>query len=224
MSPIKGYKMNLLKVLSTAVLLSMSFAANSAAMTYVLGDHLDGELYKLDNSNPYGLRYDSAVPVGKGPTFSIGTNLGGLGGTTTVAFDAGDLAAGAILSGTLERNDDGTFWTVNYTMTDLVAAVNGGFKAEDGSGSVNEIGGALRSFALDGKQDDSGYAFIFDNDGHRLASSDGWVGRGWLEPSTVSGTDDFLLTATVVPVPAAAWLFMSALGLLGAATRRRVSK
>ena len=211
--------MTLLKILAAAALFGMSFAANSAAVAYLLGDHLDGELYKLDNNNPYGLRYDDEAPAGKGPSFSIGTNLGGLGGATILTFDAGNLAAGAIISGTMERNDDGTFWAVSYTLTDLAPAPNGGFRAEDGFGSVNEIGGALRSFSLDGKQDNSGYAFIFDNDGHRLAATAGWVGRGWLMPSTVDGTDDFLVTATVVPVPAAGWLFMSAIGFLGAYRR-----
>ena len=192
--------MKLIKILSAAALLSLSFAANSAPVVYVLGDHLDGALYKNDNTIPYGLRYDV-----DDATFSAGANLGGLGGQTTLTFDADDLASGAVISGTMARNDDGTFWTVSYTLTDLVAAANGGFKAEQGTGSMTESGGAARSFSLDGKQGNSGYAFIFDNDGHRLATNDGWVGRGWImPPAGAGGTNDFLVIANPVPVPAAA--------------------
>jgi len=198
------------------VLLALPVVA--APVSFVLGDHPDAALYQSDATSPYGLRFDAALPSGAGPTFSVGTNLGGLGGLTTITWDPLNLAAGATISGTLERNDDGTFWTATYTLAGLSAAENGGFKATAGTGSVDEIGGLLRSIALIGKQNRAGIAFEFDNDGHRLATSDGWVGRGWMEPSNL--IDDWLVTANPVPVPAAVWLFGSALGLLGWLRRR----
>ncbi len=195
-----------------ALLIFTALPALAAPVTYVFGDHPDAALFQSDPSSPYGLRVDDAAPPGNGPTFSVGTNLGGLGGPVTLTWDPADLAAGATISGTLERNDDGTFWTTTYTLGGLAAAGSGGFTATTGTGSVDEIGGLLRTIALSGELN-NGITFEFDNDGHRLPASDGWVGRGWMLPGGT--TDDWLVTATLVPVPAAVWLFGSALGLLG---------
>ncbi len=201
-----------------ALITFVAIPALAAPVTFILGDHPDAALYQSDPTSPYGLRVDSAPPPGSGPTFSVGTNLGGLGGLMTLTWDPANLAAGATITGTMERNDDGTFWTTTYTMSGLAAAGSGGFTATAGTGSVDEIGGALRTIALTGETNGSGIAFEFDNDGWRLPTSDGWVGRGWLLPP--GSVDDWLVTATVVPVPAAAWLFGSALGLLGWMRRR----
>ena len=204
-------------LLISAICLSPS--AFAAIVTFQLGDHPDAALYQSDPTSPYGLRYDAAPPAGSGPTFSVGTNLGGLGGAVYLTWDDANLAAGATLSGTLERNDDGTFWDVTYVLTGVTSDGNGGIVATGGSGSVDENGGALRSIALSGEQNGSGDAFIFANDGHRLAASTGWVGRGWLLPS--GSVDDWLVTAEPVPVPAAVWLFGTALlGLAGAKHRK----
>jgi hypothetical protein len=205
--------------LMLGALLGFTGTLHAATVTYILGDHPDASLYQGNPNDPYGLRYDAADPPGDGPTFSVGTNLGGLGGPVTLSWDD-SLAGVATLSGTLERNDDGTFWTVNYTLSGLASiGGSGGFTATAGTGSVDEIGGALRSIALNGEQNPNGYAFIFNDDGHRLPTSDDWVGRGWLDPT--DSVDDWLVTAQIVPVPAAVWLFGSALGLMGFARRRR---
>ncbi len=201
-----------------AILSAMCIPAFAIPVTYLLGDHPDAALYQSDPTSPYGLRFDAAPPPGNGPTFSVGTNLGGLGGPVTLMWDPANLAGGATISGTIERNDDGSFWTVTYILSGLVAAENGGFKATSGIGSVDEIGGALRSIAMNGEADGTGFVFEFDDDGHRLGTSSGWVGRGWLLPP--DSTEDWLVTAQVIPVPAAAWLFGSALGLLGWVRRR----
>jgi len=194
-----------------ALVTFLAAPAMAAPVTFILGDHPDAGLFQSNPDDPYGLRVDSAP--GGGATFSVGTNFGGLGGLVTLTWDPMDLAAGATITGTMERNDDGTFWTTTYTMTGLAAAGSGGFTATAGTGSADEIGGAARTIALLSETNGSGFALVFDNDGHRLNTSDGWVGRGWLLPP--NSTDDWLFTATVVPVPAAVWLFGSALGLLG---------
>ena len=208
-----------LKFALAALLISTAMPVSAATVIYLLGDHLDAALFQSDPLSPYGLRFDAAPPSGNGPTFSVGTNLGGLGGATTIMWDPLNLAAGASISGTLERNDDGTFWTVAYTLSDLTAAEFGGFKATSGSGSVAEIGGAMRSIALASTMDEFGVAFEFEDDGHRLDASDGWVGRGWVLPK--DSTNDWILTGVLVPIPAALWLFGSALGLLGWIKRRQ---
>ena len=205
--------MKRLKIALGVLLVALALPVHAATVTFTLGDHPDAALFQTDPTSPYGLRVDDAPPPGVGPTFSVGTNLGGLGGLTTISWDPLDLAAGATISGTLERNDDGTFWTAAYSLTGLSVAEAGGFKATAGTGSVDEIGGAARTISLTGEADGSGNVFEFDNDGHRLVTADGWVGRGWVLPP--GSTDDWLVTATLVPVPAAAWLFGSALLLLG---------
>lgn len=201
----------------TAVL--MSFSASAAIVTFQLGDHPDGALYQSDPSSPYGLRLDDQPPAGAGPTFSVGTNLGGLGGPVTLTYDDADASVDAVIAGTLERNDDGTFWTVTYTLSGLTLDGSGGFTATSGSGVLTENGGP-GSINLAGEQNGAGDAFVFAQDGHRLAPNfaDVWVGRGWLLPN--GSTDDWLVTATQIPLPAGIWLFASAmLGLVAAKKR-----
>ncbi len=190
--------------------------ALAAPVTYILGDHPAGALYDGSStsgpSGPYGLRYDYLYPPpGDGPTFSVGDNLGGFGGLVVLSWDDANLAAGATISGEMYRNDTGDIWTVNYLLTGLVDDGNGGWTATDGSGSMTNGGTPV---ILTGKQDDSGFAFVFANDGARLPGDPGtgWVGEGWL---TGEGINDWLVTANVIPVPAAFWLFGSALAGLG---------
>jgi len=56
-------------------------------------------------------------------------------------------------------------------------------------------------FNLDGIANGNGYVFLGLADGHRLGGGDEEVGRGWLEPG--SSTDDWLVSLTPVPIPAA---------------------
>lgn len=199
------------------MLISLASNVMAAPVAFTLGDHLDAALFKA-GGEPYGVRIDDAPPPGNGPTFSVGTNLGGGGGPVTLTWDPMDLSVDAVISGVTKRDDDGTFWDVNYTLTGLAAAGSGGFTSTSASGSIDEQGGALRSLTLTGEANGGGFVFEFDNDGHRLPSADGWVGRGWLLPT--GSTDDWLVIATPVPVPATVWLFGSALGLLVWARRR----
>ena len=200
------------KICLAALLIAAWTTLPAAPVIFVLGDHPDAALYQSDPDSPYGLRMDGMLPEGYGPTYSVGTNLGGLGGQLTLTWDPEDLGAGAQISGMIERNDDGTFWMVSYSITGLSAAEDGGFKATGGEGLLSEIGGDMRNFELTGKQNDEGVAFEFDNDGHRLSADDGWVGRGWLLPA--GSTNDFLVTAAVIPLPPALVMFVSALMML----------
>ncbi|MFW2403639.1 MAG: hypothetical protein ACN4GT_02655 [Gammaproteobacteria bacterium] len=210
--------MTRLKIVLGALLLSVVMPLQAATVAYILGDHEDASLYNGGSGDPYGLRFDDFdPPSGNGPTFSVGDNLGGLGGLTTLSWDDANLAAGAVIAGTIWNNDANNAWTVTYNLTGVASDGNGGITATGGSGSATD---GSNTIILIGKQDaTSGKAFIFAADGHRLAGdTTSWVGRGWLEGG---GTDDWIVTAVPVPVPAAAWLFGSALGLLAWSRRRR---
>ncbi|MEM7081616.1 MAG: VPLPA-CTERM sorting domain-containing protein [Pseudomonadota bacterium] len=201
------------KLMLATLLMAFSSATFAASMTFELGNHEDGALYD-GVTNPYGLRLDDS-----GQTFTVGDNLPATftGASLFLTFDPDDLAAGAVLSGTIVDNANGGAWVVNYTLSDLTAAPNGGFIAQTGIGTLTEVGGTT-VFDLIGKSNGTG-AFIFDNDGHRLGTSDGWVGRGWVEG--YGSANDFLVIATPVPLPGAIWMMGAAvIGLFGARRRR----
>ena len=179
--------------LLAALMLMIAATVSAAPIVFTLGDHPDGQL----GTDNYGIRLDNHPGS---PTFSVGTNLSGTGGYVTLIWDPADLAAGATISGDVVRNDDLTDWTVSYFLTGLTAAPNGGFIATGGNGTLSEVGGANRVIALMGKTNGLGEAFIFDNNGHRLPTEDGWVGEGWLAPSS-SCCDDWLVTAVPGPPP-----------------------
>ena len=172
---------------------------------YQLLDHGDGNL-----GPAYGLRVDSI-----GEVFSV--ELGGA--SVTLDWDGGTTAT---ISGTLNENTlggnggVGPTWTVNYTLTGVVAVGTQGFTATGGSGVLTD------PFAVDtvltGETDGDGFAFIFLGDGHRISGdNDTPVGRGWLEPP--GSTDDWLVRAVLVPEPGTALLV--SMGLLALAARRR---
>ncbi|MFK8031935.1 MAG: VPLPA-CTERM sorting domain-containing protein [Gammaproteobacteria bacterium] len=200
-----------------AILLTFSSAAFASSVTFDLGNHEAGGLYD-GSTNPYGLRLDDTDQ-----TFTVGDNLPGTysGAEATITFDPADLAAGAVLVGTIIDNATGAVWDVTYSMTGLTAAANGGFIAAAGSGTVTEqLGPGV--FTLVGMSDGTG-VFIFDDDGHRIVgSSSGWVGRGWFEGT---GSNDFLVVGTPspqpVPLPAAFWLLGTGLVSLFGLKRRK---
>ncbi len=197
------------------MLIAFSSATFATSMTFTIGNHDDGAIYD-GTTNPYGLRLDDT-----GQTFTVGDNLLGAfaGASLVLNFDPTDLAAGAVLSGVIIDNATGSSWDLVYMMSDLSAASNGGFIAQSGAGMLTEQGGA-GSFVLIGKSNGTG-AFIFDNDGHRLDGNpgEGWVGRGWVEGS--GSSNDFLVTASPVPLPGAIWMMGAALlGLLGGSRRK----
>lgn len=210
--------MGINRFLAVPILAAMAMSAQAATVTYILGDHEDGALYDGSTSGPngpYGLRLDSFTPpAGPGPTFSVGDNLGGNGGVVELTWDDANLAAGATISGTLYQNDNGSSWAVSYSLTGLTDDGNGGWWATAGTGSATN---GIDTVILTGELKD-GMAFVFADDGYRLPASDGFVGRGWLLGG--DGSDDWLVTATIVPIPAAVWLFGSALGMLGWLRRR----
>ncbi len=210
--------MKTIKICLTAMLIAFSTATFASPISFLIGNHSDGGLYD-GSTNPYGLRLDDTDQ-----TFTVGDNLTGsfVGASLSLTFDPANLAAGAILTGSIIDNATGVFWDVSYSMSDLSAAPDGGFIAQTGSGMLTEQGGS-GSFNFVPAAAGAG-AFIFDNDGHRLSGDPGtgWVGRGWFDGT---GANDFLITGTQemapVPLPGAIWMMGAGLLSLFGVSRRK---
>jgi hypothetical protein len=173
---------------------------------FLLLDHPDGSI----SPPPYGLRLDDLG-------LTLSTELNGV--STVLTWNGG---ATATITGTLWNNQAAEMWTVDYTLTGVVAAAaNLGFTATGGNGSLTDP--ALNTVTLTGKQDISGSAFNFLADGHRLGGHPAYgdpdtpVARGWVEGV---GTNDWLVRATPVPEPGTALLLGAGLAVLSGTSRR----
>ncbi len=218
--------------------------AHATVIQFVLGSHPDGQVSPPD----YGLRLDGLYTLNSNDEWTFdfdhassnmqmtldtvaatvhiyGTSYGGL--DTGAGYDA-NLQGLWEIDFTYTANvavDDGTPPLLDVVVDPEAPLSNNGtlkalFTANDGSIFVTN--GDVISLEQE-------MEFYFNNiDNHRLncgvdnCGPDGYVGWGWLNHSDSSHIEasDWLFTATVVPVPAAVWLFGSAMGLLGFFGRR----
>ncbi len=204
------------RLLPTVFLLcsTVSFNASAAAVTpgvYQLLDHPDGQL--VSSQGPYGLRLDDLIPpAGNGPTFSTEIN----GARVLLDWNGGNSAT---ISGLLWHNLENTLWSVEHVLTgiSIVPGPNGGFEATAGNMTLTDPNNVQYTFLS--KQDNQGVAFYALGDNHRCSGYTDCgplTANGWLEPVTYDGNyNDWLVQLNPVPVPAAAWLFLSALVVLG---------
>ena len=186
-------------------------AASVVPGVYQLLDHPDGQL--VSSQGPYGLRLDGLIPPsGNGPTFSVETN----GARVLLDWDGSGTAT---IVGQLWNNYENNLWSVEHILTgiSLVGGSQGGFEATAGSMLLTDPDNVQYTFLS--KQDDHGIAFYALGNSHRCnghTDCGPLTADGWLEPHTNDGNfNDWLVQLNPVPVPAAVWLFLSALFVLG---------
>lgn len=242
-----GQKKNLvLAAALTGMLLGTSVPASAAIINYNLQSHPDGGiappfyglrldgLYTLDTNDEWTFDFDHASSNMK---LVLDTTLetvriygevyGGL--DVGAGYDA-DLQGLWAVDFSYSVNvsvDDSGLPDLEVEVSPEAPASNNGyiralFTADDGSIFIT----SGDTIAMEQEKE-----FFFNNtDDHRLdclihtCGPDQFVGWGWLNHSDSSHIEasDWLFTATVVPIPAAVWMFISGLGAL-AFVRRRLS-
>ena len=242
--------MDKLHLLGAACILSLVFSipANAAVVYYDLANHPDSSAAPP----PYGLRLDGLLTGGSETytmdfehadssmllAYDDVANTIRILGTAFGGQDSG----GGYVAGTT------AVWNIDFTYSNITSNPNGGvndLKASPPPQSYGSISGTVGimnyEFFLRDNDGGSGASFIFGDEGgggHR--GFDGLSGWGWLDVAVAGGsclnptdtacvyrhTDamDWIFTGTpsLVPVPAAIWLFGSGLlGLVGMARRMK---
>lgn len=219
----------------SAGLMAASTMANAVAIgTYNLHNHPDGSA----NPPPYGLRLDGLITGNQNDTYTFDFDhvdsamlmtYDGL--TVTISGQAygGQDVGGSYLAGTT------AVWDINFVYNVGVGQPGDGglddVKVLADHQNYGTISSSLGSYELADKAQ-NGLSFqLGDENGGGHRGFNGISGWGWLKTGEdcVGGTDcenlpysDWLFTATPVPVPAAAWLFGSALvGLAGVRRSRK---
>jgi hypothetical protein len=142
-----------------------------------------------------------------------------------------DDGAGGLLGGTTD------VWTIDMTYDEVVPGDIGPVGGTFDDHLVGDTGTLSSTLFGDFTLEDHysaffGAAFVFGDNpdvsqGFGILSGWGWldycVAGGPCTPSSAGFTNDWIFEATVVPVPAAAWLFGSGLiGLTAVARRRKI--
>jgi hypothetical protein len=178
---------------------------------YQLLDHPDSALTNLPVVS-YGLRLDQLGGTAAERTFSATQD----GAFVTLDWDGST----AIISGSFSNNATNELWTILYTLTPTVMTAEG-FEVTNASGSgTGTLSNGMTVINLAGKSSSAGVIFSALADGYRCSGEpcidgeDTAVARGWLTvDGYASGSNDFLVQLTPVPLPAALPLLLS--GVLG---------
>jgi len=220
--------------LFSAALIAASSMANAVAIgTYNLSNHPDGNA----NPPPYGLRLDGLITGNQNDIYTFdfdhidsAMTMVYDGSTITISGQAygGQDIGGSYLAGTTD------VWTINFVYNVGVSQPGDGglddVKVLADHQNYGSISSGLGSYEIADKAQ-NGLSFqLGDENGGGHRGFDGISGWGWLKTGDdcLGGTEcenlpysDWLFTATPVPVPAAAWLFGSALVGLASIGRSR---
>lgn len=229
--------MKALATCASALALALSASVASAAtFTYDIFDNADGGLTSSGYS--YGLRLDERGTDGERFILSFeGGQDSGVG--AQLKYD--DTNGIVQIMGTMTQSfSDGTFggvWNVFYQMLDVVNDGEGQFIDRAGQGFGWVVNGDTR-YELGAKSRGNG-DFFYLRDPSKTnrddpTSPERFVGEGWVNFESMNCCNDFLFTVdnrieneneelTPVPLPAAGWMLIAAVGGLGAMKRRKKS-
>ena len=195
-------------ILLYVLTISASHASIVQGQQYLFQDHPGGE---LASSQSYGLRLDTILPNGVGPTFSVELN-----GASVVLEWVGSTAT---IVGSVWNNVTNALWNVSQTLTG-VTAIAGGFQASGGELIVTDPN--MNQILFDAVTPAGRSAvFLADNSNYACAGQADCgplVARGWVAPRFTDrvGSNDWLVQLTpVTPVPVPAALPLLLTGLMG---------
>ena len=220
---------------ATALALAFSASAASAAtFTYDIFDNADGGLTSSNYS--YGLRLDERRTDSEYFILSFEGDENSDVGAQLKYDDTNGIVQ---IMGTMTQSfSDGTFagvWEVFYQMLDVTNDGEGQFIDEAGHG-FGYVKNGDTTYELGAKSRSSG-DFFYLRDPSKTGRDDPnyperFVGEGWVNFESTRCCNDFLFTVdnriknideelTPVPLPAAGWLLIAAVGGLGAMKRRK---
>lgn len=186
------------KLLSTTAMLLLAGGANASTLQFEIGG-----FSTVDVSYTSTGSFTSYSVSGTILAQATATSVMILGGTLTLD-GAGPDSTMTITAGELSHDGAGFFWDFGQGPFDVgVPDENPGYIL-DQTGLTGTLGDMFGSFTIDGGFDAEGFGLADDPSTHVMTSFF-WFGD----------------TAAVVPVPAAVWLFASAVAGLGFTRRRR---
>ncbi len=217
-----------MKLVSALVAFALSTGV-AAAATFNVFDHPEGN--QTQNGREYGLRLEWVA--GNVPESYWSFEDGSGNSQVKLSVDLGT-GTGSV-GGMMRRNSDSSLWTLSLTLEDVVSLA--GIGAGAGSFGAGNFFGTLTNgvttYQLDGKGRDVGvesydWTYFSQNPGDgadfRLPNiTAGWIGSVNGSSTMSRGTNDFIGVLAPVPVPAAGFLLVGALGALGLARRKRRS-
>lgn len=198
----------------SVLLLALASSLQASTLTpglYQLLDHPDSALTDLPVVS-YGLRLDALGGTAAERTFSAEQD----GAFVTLDWDGST----AVISGAFSNNATNELWKIEYTLSPTTSVADGFQVSEMGGSGSGSITNGYDEYFLTGESA-GGIIFSALADGHRLAGDDETpVARGWLGVDTegygyydYSGSNDFLVQLTPVPLPAALPLLLT--GVIG---------